>query len=90
MLKKLSITLIIILALGLFISACAPESSPAEKKEAPPATEAPKKEEAKQEEPAATEAPKKEEAAPTGEKVTLTIESWRNDDLKIWQDVIIP
>ena len=90
MLKKLSITLIIILALGLFISACAPESPPAEKKEAPPATEAPKKEEAKQEEPAATEAPKKEEAAPAGEKVTLTIESWRNDDLKIWQDVIIP
>jgi len=24
------------------------------------------------------------------EKVTLTIESWRNDDLEIWQDVIIP
>jgi len=26
----------------------------------------------------------------TGEKVTLIIESWRNDDLPIWQDVIIP
>lgn len=26
----------------------------------------------------------------TMEKVTLTIESWRNDDLAIWQDVIIP
>ncbi|HEU4324125.1 MAG TPA: ABC transporter substrate-binding protein [Roseiflexaceae bacterium] len=25
-----------------------------------------------------------------GEKVTLTIESWRNDDLTIWQDTIIP
>lgn len=25
-----------------------------------------------------------------GDKVTLTIESWRNDDLKIWQDTIIP
>jgi len=24
------------------------------------------------------------------EKVTLTIESWRNDDLTIWQDVLIP
>lgn len=24
------------------------------------------------------------------EKVTLTIESWRNDDLVIWQDVLIP
>jgi raffinose/stachyose/melibiose transport system substrate-binding protein len=31
-----------------------------------------------------------EEAAPSGEKVTLTIESWRNDDLSIWQDEIIP
>ncbi|MBN2305538.1 MAG: carbohydrate ABC transporter substrate-binding protein [Anaerolineae bacterium] len=24
------------------------------------------------------------------EKVTLTIESWRNDDLTIWQDILIP
>jgi raffinose/stachyose/melibiose transport system substrate-binding protein len=28
--------------------------------------------------------------APSGEAVTLTIESWRNDDLPIWQDKIIP
>ncbi len=28
--------------------------------------------------------------ASSGEKVTLTIESWRNDDLAIWQDKIIP
>src|SRR5213079_1246541 len=34
--------------------------------------------------PAATQPP-----APT-EKVTLTIESWRNDDLSIWTDKIIP
>jgi raffinose/stachyose/melibiose transport system substrate-binding protein len=26
----------------------------------------------------------------SGDKVTLTIESWRNDDLKIWSDTIIP
>ena len=32
--------------------------------------------------PAATQAP--------AEKVTLTIESWRNDDLSIWTDKIIP
>jgi raffinose/stachyose/melibiose transport system substrate-binding protein len=44
---------------------------------APAATEPPA--------PAATEPP-----APAGEKVTLTIESWRNDDIKIWQDTIIP
>ncbi|MEI7845610.1 MAG: ABC transporter substrate-binding protein, partial [Chloroflexota bacterium] len=36
--------------------------------------------------PAATEVP----AAPAAEKVTITIESWRNDDLSIWQDSIIP
>ena len=24
------------------------------------------------------------------DKVTLTIESWRNDDLRIWEDVILP
>jgi raffinose/stachyose/melibiose transport system substrate-binding protein len=28
--------------------------------------------------------------APAGGKVTLTIESWRNDDLTIWSDKIIP
>ena len=31
-----------------------------------------------------------EAAAPAGDAVTITIESWRNDDLPIWQDVIIP
>lgn len=51
--------------------------------------------------PAATPAPAQPPAAgggtqPTaapsggGEKVTLTIESWRNDDLTIWSDSIIP
>src|SRR5437588_2027437 len=37
---------------------------------------------------AATTAPQGQ--APSGEKVNLTIESWRNDDLKIWSDTIIP
>src|SRR5512139_3000101 len=35
-------------------------------------------------------APTTAPAAPAGEKVKLVIESWRNDDLKIWQDQIIP
>jgi len=39
--------------------------------------------------PAATQAPAAT-AAPVAEKVTITIESWRNDDLSIWQDQIIP
>ncbi len=29
-------------------------------------------------------------AAQAGPQVTLTIESWRNDDLPVWQDTIIP
>ncbi len=31
-----------------------------------------------------------ESPADPAEKVTLTIESWRNDDLSIWQDTLIP
>jgi raffinose/stachyose/melibiose transport system substrate-binding protein len=37
-----------------------------------------------------TTAPDQPTVAPSGEEVTLTIESWRNDDLTIWQDTIIP
>ena len=29
-------------------------------------------------------------SAASAQDVTLNIESWRNDDLKIWQDSIIP
>ena len=36
------------------------------------------------------EATTEEQPADSGEKVTLTIESWRNDDLAIWQDILIP
>jgi len=39
---------------------------------------------------AATQAPAATEPAAAGEQVTITIESWRNDDLAIWQDKIIP
>jgi len=96
--KKLYIALIAIVA--LLLASCAPAETPAPPKEpaaevpaateeaAPAATEAP----AKAEEPqaAATEEVKESEPAASTEKVTLTIESWRNDDLKIWQDTIIP
>ncbi|MDW8269236.1 MAG: ABC transporter substrate-binding protein [Anaerolineae bacterium] len=37
-----------------------------------------------------TAPPAQATTAPSRGKVTLTIESWRNDDLAIWQDVIIP
>jgi raffinose/stachyose/melibiose transport system substrate-binding protein len=64
----------LLLVAALVIAACAPATAPG----AAPA-------------PAATEAAGGEQAAaPSGEQVTLTIESWRNDDLPIWQDVIIP
>lgn len=46
------------------------------------------------EEPAAGEEPgeeaEEEAEEPAGEEVTLVIESWRNDDLAVWQDTIIP
>jgi len=72
--KKLNILLILVIT--LLVVSCAPE--------APPAAEQPAAEE-----PAAAQ-PEQEEAAEAGEKVTLTINSWRNDDLVIWQDIIIP
>src|SRR5262245_59136620 len=55
-----------------------------------------KEEQAAESQPAQTEtqtastATTTQEAATTPEAVTLTIESWRNDDLPIWQDKIIP
>ncbi len=72
--------------LAMVLAACAPAATPAPEVEAP-AAEAPA--EATQA-PAAAEPTKAAEAAPAAEEVTLTIESWRNDDLTIWSDVIIP
>src|SRR5919202_1064563 len=43
--------------------------------------------------PAATQTPATSQGqseAQSGDKVALTIESWRNDDLKVWSDMIIP
>jgi len=83
MIKKLHVFLIVLLA--LLVTGCASVGGPAETTQ----EDQPKQEEAKQEAPVKEEA-KEEAAAPSGEKVTLTIESWRNDDLAIWQDVLIP
>ena len=81
--KKL-ILLTTILIFAFLVSACAAPATPA----------APAAEQPAAEQPAAAEQPTEaaaEPAAPAaGEKVTLTIESWRNDDLTIWQDTIIP
>jgi raffinose/stachyose/melibiose transport system substrate-binding protein len=75
MFRKLSILLILILALAL-VACGGDEEEPAEETAA--------------EETAAEETTIEEPAEEPMEEVTLTIESWRNDDLAIWQDVIIP
>jgi ABC-type glycerol-3-phosphate transport system substrate-binding protein len=88
--QQLFITLLV--ALTLILASCGggaatqePQAPAVEATEAPAveATEAPAAE--------ATEAPAAPEApAAEGEAVTLTIDSWRNDDLTIWEDTIIP
>ena len=82
MFRKLTLLLILLLALGL-VACGGDEEEPAEE----PAVEEPAEEAAEEpaEEPAA-----EEEAEAPAESVTLTIESWRNDDLAIWEDVLIP
>ena len=75
MFRKLTILLMLILALAL-VACGGDDEEPTEE----PAAEETAAEETAAEEPA-------EEAM---EEVTLTIESWRNDDLAIWQDVLIP
>jgi len=81
--------LALLLVLTMLLGACQPAAPAAEApKQEAPAAEAPKEEAPKPEEEKPAEAPKEEPAA--GEPVTITIESWRNDDLTIWQDLIIP
>lgn len=75
MFKKMLTLLGLILIASLVLTACAPT-------EEVPSAEEPAAEEPAAEEPAAEE--------PMAETVTLTIESWRNDDLALWQDIIIP
>ncbi len=98
--RKLMLILSLMLTFSMILAACAPAATPAPvateaPAEAPAATEAPAEPPA--EAPAATEAPVEAPAAteapaepPAAEEVTLTIESWRNDDLVIWQDTILP
>ena len=66
---------------ALVATACAPATAPGAAPAAPAA----------EDQATTTEAPAGEDSCtPSGESVTLTIESWRNDDLSIWQDTIIP
>jgi ABC-type glycerol-3-phosphate transport system substrate-binding protein len=66
---------ILLVALAMLFASCGTQATETPAAVAPEATSAPAQ--------VSTE-------APAGEKVTLTIESWRNDDLTIWQDTIIP
>jgi len=84
--KRFYVVLMVMMA--FLLASCAPAEAPAQPEEAEaPAAEQP---EAVQEEVQTAEEEAAAEPAAPGEKVTLTIESWRNDDLIIWQDVIIP
>ncbi len=87
MLKKLYFLFVAMLVLAL--AGCAGAGAPAGQPQQEEAAEEAPAEEAEEEEAAAEEV-EESEPAPSGEKVTLTIESWRNDDLAIWQDVLIP
>lgn len=82
------ILLTLLVALALVVASCAPAATPAPvEEEAAPEEAAPPAEE----EAAPVEEAAPEEAAPPAEEVVeLTIESWRNDDITIWQDTIIP
>ena len=85
--RKLFTMFSLFVALTLILTACgggAATEPPAATQ--PPAATEPEAEVT--EPPAATEPAATEPA--TGEEVTLTIESWRNDDLAIWEDTIIP
>jgi raffinose/stachyose/melibiose transport system substrate-binding protein len=76
--KKLWSIVVIASMLAILVAACGPAATEPPATE-PPATEAP----------AAAE-PTEAEPAEPAEKASLVIESWRNDDLSIWQDTIIP
>ncbi|HEX5809921.1 MAG TPA: ABC transporter substrate-binding protein, partial [Anaerolineales bacterium] len=81
--RKFIAMISLLVALTLILTACGGAATQ------PPADTEPEiTEPAEATEPAATEPAATEPA--TGEEVTLTIESWRNDDLAIWEDMIIP
>ena len=69
----------VLLLVAFVVSACGGGAAPAPATQAPAAPAAP-----------AQTQPTTAPAAPAGAKTKLVIESWRNDDLTIWQDMIIP
>jgi raffinose/stachyose/melibiose transport system substrate-binding protein len=74
--SKKFLPLILLVIFAMVLASCG--TTPAET----PADEAPAADQTTGEEAGAEQ--------PAGEKVTLVINSWRNDDIKIWEDTIIP
>jgi zona occludens toxin (predicted ATPase) len=82
--------LTVLVALSLILASCTTQATPTNETQAP-AAEEPTQAPAVEEPTAAVEQPTQASAnAGSGDQVTLTIESWRNDDLTIWEDTIIP
>jgi raffinose/stachyose/melibiose transport system substrate-binding protein len=83
----------LLVMVAVLLASCAPAATQAPTSAPAAATSAPAEATSAPQQPAATQpaAPQPTQAsAGGGEKVTLTIESWRNDDLSIWSDKIIP
>ena len=73
--------LALIVGLAMVVVSCAPAAPPQQPAAQP--TQAPAQ-------PAVQPTQAPAQPAASTEKAKLVIESWRNDDLKIWQDIIIP
>lgn len=90
--RKTMIVVTIFMVLAIILASCTPAATPTPEPAKPAEAEVTQPPAQEPTQPPAAEPTKApEEAKPAeSEKVTLTIDSWRNDDLTIWSDKIIP